>query len=250
MSTMLESRQLSRSGVFERLSSLLSDASSIRSSDRLASGQSNAMPLIQFETPFAHLTFRADVASLEHVHIRCQPASSYDSNQHSSLCEAVLGIYPDTCLSSESPVLVRGIIERCHRRIKVGDWLLAINGNRVTWTNLHDLLSKYHTRKKLRLTVRHPIYYDSTFSSSLQPPITLPMIEERKMVLPETIDCIHAVLYYEKRIDQGFKLLYQQPRQKDIFFAAGGLFPTLTQLMHDLNEHDGLLRRLVMRETL
>jgi hypothetical protein len=73
----------------------------------------------------------------------------------------------------------------------------------------------------------------------------LPSIEEKRITLPEQIDCIHSVLYYQKRANQGFKLLYQHPSQKDIFFAAGGVFPTLTQLMHDMNEQDSLLRRLV-----
>lgn len=210
--------------------------------------QTNNNSVAQFDTAFAHLFYRLDLSTIEHVHLRCRPASSFNSTLHTSLCEAVLGIYPDTSASTslnEAPVLVRGVIERRHRRIKAGDWLLAINGTRLTWQNLHDLLSKYHSARKLRLTVRHPIHNNSTFVSSSQPPIELPSIEEKKLAILESVDCIHSVLYYEKRPEQGFKLLYQHPSQKDIFFAAGGLFPALTQLMHDMNEHDSLLRRFV-----
>ena len=253
MSVTTDSRVLSRSGIFHRLGSLLSDVSSNHSlesqippfTDQTATTNHD---IINFDTSFAQLSYRQDLSTVEHVHIRCHVASSFDSSIHTSLCEAVLGIFPDTSssLSSssiEQPVLVRGVIERRHRRIKVGDWLLAINGNRLNWNNLDDILSKYRSIRKVRLTIRHPHTYDSTFSTSLQPPITFPTIDEKKITLPEQIDCIHSVLYYQKRVNQGFKLLYQQPSQKDIFFAAGGVFPTLTQLMHDMNEQDSLLRR-------
>lgn len=259
MSITTQPMMLSRSGIFHRLGSLLSDVSSTQPSDYqipyltdpTVSTNNN---IIHFDTSFAHLTYGQDLSTVEHIHIRCRPASSFDTSIHTSLCEAVLGIFPDTISSSsslsstEQPVIVRGIIERRHRRIKAGDWLLAINGNRINWLNLDDILSKYRSTRKVRLTIRHPDNYQSTFSSSLQPPIVLPSIEEKKLSLPEQIDCIHSVLYYEKRVNQGFKLLYQQPLQKDIFFAAGGVFPTLTQLMHDMNEHDSLLRRFVLKK--
>jgi len=253
MSITNEPMVLSRSVIFHRLGSLLSDVSSTNSSepqipyfiDQTTSSNNN---IIYFDTSFAHLSYRQDLSTIEHIHIRCRPASSFDSSIHTSLCEAVLGIFPDTSsstssLSTEQPVIVRGVIERRHRRIKTGDWLLAINGNRINWLNLDEILSKYRSIRKVRLTIRHPDTYNSTFSSSLQPPIILPTIEEKKITIPEQIDFIHSVLYYEKKANQGFKLLYQQPIQKDIFFAAGGVFPTLTQLMHDMNEHDSLLRR-------
>lgn len=254
MSTTAQSMMLSRSGVFHRLGSLLSDVSSTHSCDtQISFFTDQALPtnndIIDFDTSFAHLSYVQDLSTIEHIHIRCRPASSFDSSIHTGLCEAVLGIFPDTnsstSSSTEQPVLVRGVIERRHRRIKVGDWLLAINGNRINWLNLDEILSKFRSTRKVRLTIRHPDNYHSTFSSSLQPPIILPSIEEKKISIPEQIDCIHSVLYYEKRVNQGFKLLYQQPSQKDIFFAAGGVFPTLTQLMHDMNEHDSLLRRFV-----
>ena len=252
MATTTEPRMLSRSGIYQRLGSLLSDVSSTHSSDTYMPlfPDKPTVPvddLIRFDTPFAQLSYRQDLASIEYIHIRCRPASSFDPSMHMSVAEAVLGIYPDTdtSASTEQPVLVRGVIERRHRRVKVGDWLLAINGHRLTWSNVDEILSKYHSNRKVRLTIRHPHNYNSTFSSSLQPPITFPTIEEKKIILPETIDCIHSVLYYEKRLTQGFKLLYQQPMQKDLFFAAGGVFPTLTQLMHDMNEHNNHLRRLV-----
>lgn len=250
-----EPRLLSRSGVFHRLGSLLSDVSSVNSSE-LHNPLANDPPaltdkdIIDFDTSFAHLTYRLNLSTIEHIHFRCRPVSSYDSSLHTSLCEAVLGIFPDTCPATTSspfqpPVLVRGVVERRHRRIKVGDWLQSINDTDVNWINLNDIISKYHSARKLRITVRHPYTYHSTFASSLQPPIILPSIEEKKLFKPDQIDCIHSILYYEKRPDQGFKLLYQHPRQKDIFFAAGGVFPTLTQLMRDMNEHDSLLRRFV-----
>jgi hypothetical protein len=253
MSVTTAPRVLSRSGIYQRLGSLLSDVSSTNSSesqipfypDQTATTNHD---IIHFDTSFAQLSYRQDLSTIEYIHIRCHAASSFDSSIHTSLCEAVLGIFPDTSTSSsstEQPVLVRGIIERRHRRIKVGDWLLAINGNRLNWNNLDDILSKYRSIRKVRLTIRHSHTYNSTFSSSLQPPIVFPTIEEKKITLPEQIDCIHSVLYYQKRANQGFKLLYQQPSQKDIFFAAGGVFPTLTQLMHDMNEHDSLLRRYI-----
>lgn len=248
---MTDPKVLSRSGVFHRLGSLLSDVSSTHSSDSYIPlfPEQPSVPkddLVRFDTAFAQLSYRQDLTSIEYVHIRCRSASSYDVSIHTSLCEAVLSIYPDTTTSTtEGPVLVRGVVERRHRRIKVGDWLLAINGHRLNWLNLNDILSKYHSNRKVRLTIRHPYHHHSTFSSSLQPPITFPTIEEKKILLPETIDCIHSVLYYEKRVNQGFKLLYQQPMQKDLFFAAGGVFPTLTQLMHDMNDHNNTLRRLV-----
>ncbi|CAF3275727.1 unnamed protein product [Rotaria socialis] len=256
---MSEPRLLSRSGVFNRLGSLLSDLSSVNSSDVQNPFITDPTTItnndtIQFSTSFAHLTYRQDLSSVEHIHFRCRPVSSFDSATHTSVCEAVLGIFPDTCSSTASssvqpPVLVRGVVEQRHRRIKVGDWLLAINGTPLNWINLNDVLSKYHSTRKLRLTIRHPDTYHSTFSSSLQPPITLPSIEEKKLFQPEQINCIHSVLYYEKIPNQGFKLLYQQPKQKDIFFAAGGVFPTLTQLMHDMNEHDSLLRSVSIKIT-
>ncbi|CAF3767476.1 unnamed protein product [Rotaria sp. Silwood1] len=251
---------LSRSGVFHRLGNLLSDVSSINSSETQISFTNDPTTtttnndIINFVTSFAHLSYRQDLSNVEHVHFRCHPISSFNSSIHTSLCEAVLGIFPDTSSSIssssssttiQSPVLVRGVVERRHRRIKVGDWLLAINGTHINWTNINDILIKYHSSRKVRLTIRHPDNYNSTFSSSLQPPIILPSIEEKKLSIPEQIDCIHAILYYEKKLNQGFKLLYQQPSQKDIFFAAGGVFPTLIQLMHDMNEHDSLLRRFV-----
>jgi hypothetical protein len=252
MSVTTESRVLSRSGIYQRLGSLLSDVSSINSSEsQIPFFTDQTAPtnqdLTYFDTSFAQLSYRQDLSTIEHIHIRCHPASSFDPSIQTSLCEAVLGIFPDTSnsSSSEQPVLVRGVIEQRHRRIKVGDWLLAINGNRLNWSNLDDVLSKYRSIRKVRLTIRHPHTYNSTFSSSLQPPIVLPSIEEKRITLPEQIDCIHSVLYYQKRANQGFKLLYQHPSQKDIFFAAGGVFPTLTQLMHDMNEQDSLLRRLV-----
>ncbi|CAF4740157.1 unnamed protein product [Rotaria sp. Silwood1] len=250
---------LSRSGVFHRLGNLLSDVSSINSSETQISftidptTTTTNNDIINFVTSFAHLSYRQDLSNVEHVHFRCHPISSFNSSIHTSLCEAVLGIFPDTSSSIssssssttiQSPVLVRGVVERRHRRIKVGDWLLAINGTHINWTNINDILTKYHSSRKVRLTIRHPDNYNSTFSSSLQPPIILPLIEEKKLSIPEQIDCIHAILYYEKKLNQGFKLLYQQPSQKDIFFAAGGVFPTLIQLMHDMNEHDSLLRRI------
>jgi hypothetical protein len=253
MSITIEPTVLSRSGIFHRLGSLLSDVSSINSPESqipyfIDQTTSSNNDIIHFDTSFAHLSYRQDLSTIEHIHIRCRPASSFDSSIHTSLCEAVLGIFPDTSsstssLSTEQPVIVRGVIEQRHRRIKVGDWLLAINGNRINWLNLDEILSKYRSIRKVRLTIRHPDTYNSTFSSSLQPPIILPTIEEKKITIPEQIDFIHSVLYYEKKANQGFKLLYQQPIQKDIFFAAGGVFPTLTQLMHDMNEHDSLLRR-------
>jgi hypothetical protein len=253
MSITIEPTVLSRSGIFHRLGSLLSDVSSINSPESqipyfIDQTTSSNNDIIHFDTSFAHLSYRQDLSTIEHIHIRCRPASSFDSSIHTSLCEAVLGIFPDTSsstssLSTEQPVIVRGVIEQRHRRIKVGDWLLAINGNRINWLNLDEILSKYRSIRKVRLTIRHPNTYNSTFSSSLQPPIILPTIEEKKITIPEQIDFIHSVLYYEKKANQGFKLLYQQPIQKDIFFAAGGVFPTLTQLMHDMNEHDSLLRR-------
>jgi len=252
MSTYVEPTVLSRSGIFYRLGNLLTDVSSLNSSESpiplfIDHTQSTDHDIIHFDTSFAHLSYRQDLSTIEHIHIRCRSASSFDSSIHTSLCEAVLGIFPDTSSSTsssnEQPVIVRGVIERRHRRIKVGDWLLAVNGNRINWLNLNDILSKYCLTRKLRLTIRHPDNYNSKFSSSLQPPIILPSIEEKKLSIPEQIDCIHSILYYEKRLNQGFKLLYQQPTQKDIFFAAGGVFPTLTQLMHDMNEHDSLLRR-------
>ena len=249
MAATLDTMVLSRSGVFERLGSLLSDVSSLHSSE-------SAMPpvmdpatsntLIDFHTSFAHLSYRQDLATIEHTHIRCRLASSFDPSLHTSLCEAVLGIFPDTSPSTpprEQPVLVRGIVERQHRRIRVGDWLLAINGNRVNWSNLNEILSKYQSARKVRLTVRHAAHYQSMFSCSLLPPLVLPSLREKRLTLPDPTDCIHAVLYYEKQPDQGFRLLYQHPAQKDIFFAAGGLFPTLTQVMHDMNEHDSPVRR-------
>ena len=254
MSATAEPMMLSRSGVFHRLGSLLSDVSSVNSTElQIPFYVDQTTPsnndIIHIDTSFAHLSYREDLSTIEHIHIRCHSTSSFDSSIHSSLCEAVLGIFPDTdsslSSSNNQPIIVRGVIERRHRRIKVGDWLLAINGNRINWINLNDILSKYRSTRKIRLTIRHPDSYNSTFSSSLQPPITLPSIEEKKISIPEQIDCIHAILYYEKRVNQGFKLLYQQPVQKDIFFAAGGVFPTLIQLMHDMNEHDSLLRRFV-----
>ena len=252
MSALTERRMLSRSGIFHRLGSLLSDVSSGNSGDFAIpyfadQTTTSNEDIIRFDTTFAQLSYHQDLSTIEYVHIRCRPASSFDSSIYTSLCEAVLGIFPDTTTASsvERPILVRGVIERRHRRIKVGDWLLAINGNRLNWTNLDEILSKYRSTRKVRLTIRHPHTYNSIFSSSLQPPITFPTIEEKKLSLPEQIDCIHSILYYEKRVNHGFKLLYQQPTQKDIFFAAGGVFPTLTQLMHDMNEHDSLLRRFV-----
>jgi hypothetical protein len=254
MSTTAETMMLSRSGVYHRLGSLLSDVSSLNPPESqfpfyIDQTTPTNHDIIHFDTTFAHLSYREDLSTVEHIHIRCRPSSSFDSSIHTSLCEAVLGIFPDTTSSisssNEQPVIVRGVVERRHRRVKVGDWLLAINGNRINWLNLHDILSKYHSNRKIRLTIRHPDNYNSTFSSSLEPPIILPPIEEKKITIPEQIDCIHAVLYYEKRATQGFKLLYQQPSQKDIFFAAGGVFPTLIQLMHDMNEHDSPLRRFV-----
>ncbi|CAF1253567.1 unnamed protein product [Rotaria sp. Silwood1] len=253
---------LSRSGVFHRLGNLLSDVSSINSSETQISFTNDPTTtttnndIINFVTSFAHLSYRQDLSNVEHVHFRCHPISSFNSSIHTSLCEAVLGIFPDTSSSIssssssttiQSPVLVRGVVERRHRRIKVGDWLLAINGTHINWTNINDILIKYHSSRKVRLTIRHPDNYNSTFSSSLQPPIILPSIEEKKLSIPEQIDCIHAILYYEKKLNQGFKLLYQQPSQKDIFFAAGGVFPTLIQLMHDMNEHDSLLRSISIK---
>jgi hypothetical protein len=248
---------LSRSGVFHRLGSLLSDVSSTNASESpipFFTDQPTITnnDILHFDTLFAKLSYRQDLSTIEHIHIRCRPTSSFDSSIHTSLCEAVLGIFPDTSSVSssiEQPVIVRGVIERRHRRIKVGDWLLAINGNHLNWTNLDEILSKYRSIRKVRLTIRHPDNYNSTFTSSLQPPIILPTIEEKKISIPEQIDCIHSILYYEKRVNQGFKLLYQQPAQKDIFFAAGGIFPTLTQLMHDMNEQDSLLRRFVIKES-
>ncbi|CAF0734192.1 unnamed protein product [Adineta steineri] len=252
MSASVESTVLSRSGVFHRLSNLLTDVSSVNSSELqypYFSDQTQITnnEIIHIDTPFAHLSYRQDLSLIEHIHIRCRPASSFDASIHTSLCEVVLGIFPDTSSSIEQPVIVRGVIERRHRRIKVGDWLLAINGNRINWLNLNDVLSKYCSTRKVRLTVRHPDNYNSKLSSSLQLPIILPSIEEKKLTLPEQIDCIHSVLYYEKRFNQGFKLLYQQPSQKDLFFAAGGVFPTLTQVMHDMNEHDSLLRSISIK---
>jgi hypothetical protein len=251
MAAITEPTVLSRSGVYHRLGSLLSDVSNgnsseLQSTPLIEEARTSDNGIIHFDTSFGHLSYRQDLLTIEHVHIRCRSVTSFDASIHTSLCEVVLGIFPDTCSSisaHEQPIIVRGVIERRHRRIKVGDWLLAINGNRLNWNNLSDILSKYHSTRKVRLTIRHPIIYNSTFSSSLQPPIILPSIKEKKLSLPEPIDCIHAILYYEKRAEQGFKLLYQQPAQKDIFFACGGLFPTLTQLMHDMNQHDSLLRR-------
>ena len=254
MSTTAEPTMLSRSGVFHRLGSLLSDVSSMNSSDiptPLIPDRATATndDIICFDTLFANLAYKQDSLTIEHIHLRCHPASSFDASIHTSLCEAVLGIFPDTSSSMSSsslnqpPVIVRGVIERRHRRIKVGDWLLAINSTDVNWINLNDILSKCRSNRKVRLKIRHPCGYKSTFTSSIQPPITLPLLEEKKISIPEQIECIHSVLYYEKRPTQGFKLLYQHPAQKDIFFAAGGVFPVLAQLMRDMNEHDSVLRR-------
>ena len=250
MATLTERSVLSRSGVFQKLTNILSDVSSNFSSEQPLNSsrdsEATENSIVQYETAFAHLSFRQDLSTLEHIHIRCRPATSFDPTLHTSLCEAVLGIYPDTCVSdptNPSPILVRGVVEHRHRRIKAGDWLLAINGTRVNWNNFHDFLSKYRSSRKIRLTIRHPISNDSGFSSSLQPNFELNSIDEKLITVPETLDFIHAVLFYEKHVDMGFRLLYQQPSQKDIFFAAGGLFPTLTQLMHDMNENDSLLRR-------
>ena len=252
MTTSAEPMALSRSGVFHRLGSLLSDVSTVNLLEPQISYLTDQTPatnnnILHFDTSIAHLSYRQDLSTIEHIHIRCHPASSFDSSIHTSLCEAVLGIFPDTCSSSsiDHPVIVRGVIERRHRRVKAGDWLLAINGNRINWINLDDILSKTCSTRKVRLTIRHPDTYKLIYSSALQLPVDLPSIEEKKISLPQQIDCIHAVLYYEKRVNQGFKLLYQQPTQKDIFFAAGGVFPALIQLMHDMNEHDSLLRRFV-----
>ncbi|CAF4059813.1 unnamed protein product [Rotaria sordida] len=257
MSTTADTKVLSRSFVFHRLENLLSDVSSVNSSEiqipfTIDPTTTTNNEIINFDTSFAHLSYRQDLSNVEHVHFRCRPASSFNSSIHTSLCEAVLGIFPDTSSSTSSstilpPVLVRGVVERRHRRIKVGDWLLAINETPINWININDILPKYHSSRKLRLTIRHPDNYNSTFSSSLQSPIMLPSIEEKKLSIPEQIDCIHAILYYEKRVNQGFKLLYQQPAQKDIFFAAGGVFPTLTQLMYDMNEHDSLFRSISIK---
>jgi len=255
MSATSESRMLSRSGIFHRLGGLLSDVSSTYSTDSqnaFFTDQTSSVnsEFIHFDTSFASLTYRQDLSNVEHVHIRCRPASSFDASAHLNLCDAVLGLFPDTDFSaaySEQPVLIRGVNERRHRRIKVGDWLLAINGNRLNYNNLDQILSKYRSTRKVRLTIRRAETYTSTFSSSLQPPITLPTIEEKKLSIPESIDCIHSILYYEKKVNQGFKLLYQYPVQKDIFFAAGGVFPTLTQLMHDMNAHDSVLRSVSIK---
>ena len=249
MAATLDTMVLSRSGVFERLGSLLSDVSSLHASESAISSvmdPATSNTVIDFHTAFAHLSYRQDLATIEHTHLRCRLASSFDPSLHSSLCEAVLGIFPDTSpstLPQDQPVLVRGIVERQHRRIRVGDWLLAINGNRVNWSNLNEILSKYRSARKVRLTVRHAAHYQSIFSFSLLPPIVLPTLREKRLTLPDPVDSIHAVLYYAKQPDQGFRLLYQQPAAKDIFFAAGGLFPTLTQVMHDMNEHDSPVRR-------
>ncbi|CAF4053729.1 unnamed protein product, partial [Adineta steineri] len=147
MSASVESTVLSRSGVFHRLSNLLTDVSSVNSSELqypYFSDQTQITnnEIIHIDTPFAHLSYRQDLSLIEHIHIRCRPASSFDASIHTSLCEVVLGIFPDTSSSIEQPVIVRGVIERRHRRIKVGDWLLAINGNRINWLHLNDVLSK------------------------------------------------------------------------------------------------------------
>jgi hypothetical protein len=242
----MEASMLSRSAVFERLGSLLSDVSTNGASTSSIANPMTDASIIEFDSSFAHVIYRQDLSTIEHVHIRCCSVATFDASLHTSLCEAVLGIYPDTSssrTSSNLPVLVRGVIERRHRRIKAGDWLLAINDKHLHWYNLNDTLSKYHSTRKIRLTIRHPISYQSTCSLPFQTLFVLPKINEKRVSLPTTIDCIHAVLYYEKQPDYGFKLLYQQPKQKDIFFAVGGLFPTLTQLMHDMNEHDSPLRR-------
>lgn len=255
MSTTFEPMILSRSGVFHRLGTLLSDVSSVNSSEAQFTTErttSSNNVILYFDTSFAYLSFRDDTINIEHVHIRCRPASGFNPSIHTSLTEHVLGIFPDTIPTTTSsyqqqPVLVRGVVEQRHRRIKVGDWLVAINGNQVNWTNLNDILAKYNSARKVRLTIRHPHNYQSTFDSSLRQPISLPSIEEKKLSMPEKFDFIHSVLYYEKRPNQGFKLLHQQPSQKDIFFAFGGVFPTLTQLMHDMNEQDSLLRSITIK---
>ncbi|UJR31637.1 hypothetical protein I4U23_019119 [Adineta vaga] len=257
MSRFAEPTVLTRSGVFHRLGSLLTDVSSIDSSDSqipYPTDQITSNDIIHFDTSFAHLSYRQDLSTIEHIHIRCQPASSFDASIHTSLCEVVLGIYPDTYLSTsssttttEQPIIVRGVIERRHRRIKVGDWLLAINGNRVDWLNLNDILSKYSSSRKVRLTVCHPDVFNTKFSLLPPPPTLLSSIEEKKLTLPDKIECIHSVLYYQKRPNEGFALLYQYPSQKDIFFAAGCVFPTLIQVMHDMNEHDSLLRSISIK---
>lgn len=252
MSTYAQATVLSRSGVFHRLGSLLTDVSSINSQESqipYSIDQTINNDILDFETSFAQLSYRQDLSTIEHIHIRCRPASSFDPSIHTSLCEVVLGIYPDTNLStssspaSEQPVIVRGVVERRHRRIKVGDWLLAINGNRVDCLNLNNILSKYSSTRKVRLTVRHPEIFNSKFSLLPPPSTILSPVEEKKLTLPEQIECIHSVLYYQKKPNEGFELLFQHPSQKDLFFAVGCVFPTLLQVMHDMNEHDSLLRR-------
>ncbi|CAF1238332.1 unnamed protein product [Adineta ricciae] len=256
MSTYAQPTVLSRSGVFHRLGSLLTDVSSINSLEYqipFSTDQTINNDIIDFETSFAQLSYRQDLSTIEHVHIRCRPASSFDPSIHTSLCEVVLGLYPDTNLSassssaSEQPVIVRGVIERRHRRIKVGDWLLAINGNRVDCLNLNDILSKYSSTRKVRLTVRHPEIFNSKFSLLPPPPTILSPVEEKKLSLPEQIECIHSILYYQKKPNEGFELLFQHPSQKDIFFAVGCVFPTLLQVMHDMNEQDSLLRSVSIK---
>lgn len=241
---------LSRSTVFNKLTNVLSDVSSNFSSETPRTKSSNANlsdnPLIEFQTSFAHLAYRLDMSYIEHVHIRCQSVAMFDPTNHTSLSEVVLGIYPDTSRSNEShphPILVRAVVEHRHRRVKTGDWILAINDNAVDWNNLEEYLSKINSTRKIRLTVRHPVYINSTFLSSLQPPFELPSIDSRLINIPQTLDFIHAALFYEKCREQEFRLVYQQPNQKDIFFAVGSLFPMLTQIMNDMNTLDSPLRR-------
>lgn len=250
MSVYADTTVLSRSGVFHRLGTLLTDVSSLTSPEPPPSylaEQSAHSDVIDVDTPFAYLSYRQDLSSIEHVHIRCRPASSFDPAIHTNLCEAVLGIYPETGTvrsSAEPPVIVRGVTERRHRRIRAGDWLLSINGTRVDWINLNDFLSKYSSTRKLRLTIRHPETFEAKLpTSSILSPTALTSIAEKKIVLPEQIDCIHSVLYYQSRASEGFELMYQQPAQKDLFFAAGGVFPILVQVMRDMNVHDSPLRR-------
>ncbi|CAF0885036.1 unnamed protein product [Didymodactylos carnosus] len=265
-----DSAALSRTGIYSTLGNLLSDISSIESDnivnqenfhqDTAQAFASSKSGRVYFETENAVITYENDLSSIEHIHIRCKPASTFDRAIHFNLSEAVLGIYPIYSKiknpTEEEYVLVRGIdplrAAGSSRRIKVGDWLVAINGISLTSKNFNRILSKLNVSKTLRLTIRHPINYRSKFSLSEKfnvkptPTITSTTLEQLTHDAAD-IDFLHCAMYYgrqkqttenDEEETKAFELLYQQPTQKDIFLAANGLFPTLIMLTKDMNNND------------
>jgi hypothetical protein len=102
---------------------------------------------------------------LKNVFLKVSPPKQSDNI--TSFCETLLGIYPNVALDSNSneyKIIIQGFLPKKFtfkhaEQLKIGDMIVAINDIMINSANIEDVLKAVKTPKSLKITALVPITY-------------------------------------------------------------------------------------------